>query len=191
MSLHHSTAFPACFPVEYRGMDGIGFPGYCVGSDGSVWSRHRKGIKDEGDCGLEVCWHRLRICKAGRYRTIMLIREDGERITVSVHSLVLRAFIGERPKGQQARHLNGNRKDNRLLNLIWGTPKENGQDKVEHGRSLRGQKNVRSILTENQVREIRALISRKVPQVRIAKMFGVSQPTISAIKMRTVWKYLE
>ena len=50
-----------------------------------------------------------------------------------VHQLVLEAFVGPRPDGYQARHLNGNRGDNRASNLAWGTPSENARDKLAHG----------------------------------------------------------
>ena len=50
-----------------------------------------------------------------------------------VHRLVLEAFVGPRPEGMVARHLNGDPGDNRLENLAWGTQSENNYDKVRHG----------------------------------------------------------
>lgn len=50
-----------------------------------------------------------------------------------VHRLVLFAFVGPCPEGMECRHLDGNRTNNRLSNLKWGTPEENTQDKIEHG----------------------------------------------------------
>lgn len=40
--------------------------------------------------------------------------------TRHIHYLVLEAFIGRRPKGYRARHINGDLHDNRLCNLEWG-----------------------------------------------------------------------
>lgn len=51
-----------------------------------------------------------------------------------VHRLVLRAFVGACPPGQVCRHLNGDKKDNRLSNLAWGTLLENRQDRTRHDR---------------------------------------------------------
>lgn len=59
--------------------------------------------------------------------------EKGENRTRDVHTLVLLAFVGECPPGQQVRHKNGDKTDNRLDNLVYGTPVENNQDKREHG----------------------------------------------------------
>jgi hypothetical protein len=47
----------------------------------------------------------------------------------------LLAFVGAPGPGQTVtRHLNGDPADNRLANLAWGTPRENGRDTVRHGR---------------------------------------------------------
>lgn len=51
-----------------------------------------------------------------------------------VHRLMLLAFVGPAPAdGSQCRHLNGDRADNRLENLKWGSVSENTKDQVEHG----------------------------------------------------------
>lgn len=50
-----------------------------------------------------------------------------------VHQLVLSAFVGPRPEGMIARHLNGDPTDNRPENLAWGTHSENNYDAVRHG----------------------------------------------------------
>lgn len=58
---------------------------------------------------------------------------DRRRFTKRVHRLVLLAFVGPCPEGMEVRHLNGNRSDNQLANLAYGTPSENSYDKVRHG----------------------------------------------------------
>lgn len=50
-----------------------------------------------------------------------------------VHQLVAEAFHGPCPEGLECRHLNGNKMDNRALNLKWGTQSENSFDRVRHG----------------------------------------------------------
>jgi hypothetical protein len=52
---------------------------------------------------------------------------------VLVHKAVVEAFLGPRPKGQDTRHLNGIKTDNRLENLVYGTRSENIRDCLRHG----------------------------------------------------------
>ena len=66
---------------------------------------------------------------------------DGtKQVNRLVHHLVLEAFVGPRPEGALARHLNGNRTDNRAENLRWGTASENALDRVEHGTDKEARK---------------------------------------------------
>lgn len=53
--------------------------------------------------------------------------------TRAIHILMAEAFIGPRPEGMEVRHLNGDKTDNRLENLAYGTHSENMLDTVRHG----------------------------------------------------------
>lgn len=72
-----------------------------------------------------------------------------------VHNLVLAAFVGPRPHGMEARHLNGDPLDAGLTNLAWGTPTENQADKILHGTTNRGERNGHAKLTAADVLEMR------------------------------------
>ena len=50
-----------------------------------------------------------------------------------VHRLVLEAWVGPCPPGQMCRHLDGNKINNHLNNLRWGTALENAQDDARNG----------------------------------------------------------
>lgn len=88
-----------------------------------------------------------------------------------VHELVLTTFVGQRPKGYDARHLNGVHADNRLVNLEWCTRGDNTRDKKWHD----GQKNR---LTFEQVVEIKSRLSNGDKPRAIAADFGVAPNTI-------------
>lgn len=64
--------------------------------------------------------------------TVLLTRRNRHRSTL-VHTLVLEAFKGPRPRGMEACHANGDRTDNRLANLRWDTRSANQLDAVRLG----------------------------------------------------------
>jgi excisionase family DNA binding protein len=82
------------------------------------------------------------------YTRFCLSDADGRHWNVTAHALVMRAFVGPCPDGQQVRHLDGdpannhwapgNEEETRALggNLIYGTPAENCEDRDKrHGRN--------------------------------------------------------
>jgi len=62
------------------------------------------------------------------YYTVRL-SGNGRLTTVKVHHLVLEAFVGPCPQGQQGCHRDGNGLNNRLDNLRWDTQAGNEADK--------------------------------------------------------------
>lgn len=49
------------------------------------------------------------------------LRVDGKKKKIPVHLLVAAAFIGPKPEGAKVRHVNGDRTDNRAVNLRYGS----------------------------------------------------------------------
>jgi len=110
----------------------------------------------------------------------------------SVHSLVMRVFIGERPSGAIIRHINGKPSDNRLTNLAYGTHKENADDKKLHGTVPTGEKHHNTTLTREDVDNIKKLYvfgDANLGSRGLGKMFGVNQMTILRIVKQTTWNY--
>jgi hypothetical protein len=108
------------------------------------------------------------------YRVVTL-----KRGPTQIQPLILAAFVGPRPEGLQARHLDGNPGNNRLSNLKYGTAKENGEDKVRHGTSRQGTHHEYAAFTEEQVVEIRRLYRETgMDGNAIAEMFGSHGATI-------------
>jgi flavin-dependent thymidylate synthase len=98
-----------------------GWPNYEVSSEGRV---RRLG-----------CEPKKPTIGANGYNVVSL--SDGTTTVYTVHTLVMRAFVGPRPDGAEARHLNSNRADARLSNLEWASPKVNGADRVAADRQQR------------------------------------------------------
>lgn len=107
-----------------------------------------------------------------------------------VHQLVLEAFVGPRPDGAVTRHLNDIPDDNRVENLVWGTPRENVRDAVRNGkhRASPGESSPHSKLTDDDVRNI--LRSRQTHTALAAK-YGVTHGLIGHIRRGRAWKHVE
>lgn len=53
------------------------------------------------------------------YRLVSLVTDMGDRPAVRVHTLVLTAFVGPRPDGKVASHVDGDPSNDALSNLTW------------------------------------------------------------------------
>lgn len=116
--------------------------------------------------------------------------KDGKAKLTPVHTCLLITFKGTRPENCVCRHLDGDRLNNRLENLCWGTAKENGEDMVSHGNSLRGTRHPFSKLTPFAVRVIHRLLERKMPMIDIAKIFNINSGTIHNISTGKAWNHI-
>jgi len=100
---------------------------YEVSDQGDVRSLRRPGVRG----GVLSSWD------VRGYRFIWLCA-NGDKKAIGIHRLVLRAHVGPETPGDQARHLNGVRHDNRLSNLAWGTASQNQRDTMTYdGWSVR------------------------------------------------------
>lgn len=124
---------------------------------------------------------------------LVSIRKNKISKRKSVHRLSLETFVGPCPEKHQGNHKDGIKTNNFLSNLEWVTPKENTNHAVKNGliKPKKGEQNGYSKLKEGEVRLIRKLLSHKIQQWKIAKMFKVHQGTISAIKCKKGWRHLE
>lgn len=115
---------------------------------------------------------------------------NGVKIVRSVHTLVAEAFLGARPKGSHVRHLDGNKTNNGLNNLAYGTPKENAEDSVRLGVLVRGNSHWSSKINQDQAADcIRRLNSGESP-TRISAETGVGRNTVYKIKYGESWAWL-
>jgi hypothetical protein len=76
--------------------------------------------------------------------------------------------------------------------LRWATPLENSQDRINHGRSCRGDLSPVVVLNAGLIQEIRReYVEDSARQVKLALKYGVAQTTISAIVRRKIWSWLQ
>lgn len=122
------------------------------------------------------------------YYQVGLKKSDGTKVTKTIHVLILETFVGPRPKRQVGRHLDGDRANNTLDNLSWGTYKQNAADAQQHGTRTKGEKIGVSKLTEQQVLHI--LTNPTLPSLKLAIQLGVSRTTINHIRKGSTWKHV-
>ena len=141
--------------VVYRVLGFIGCSDYKVGSNGDVLSRLVMGSR----FGRIGEWRKLKPRNSGQwgYLGVTLYGCENEQIRYYVHRLVLEAFVGPCPEGMECRHLDGNPKSNDLVNLCWGTPKENAKDSFEHGSRILGERHYLAKMTIDMVKKMREL----------------------------------
>lgn len=106
-----------------------------------------------------------------------------------VHDLVLVSFIGKRPEKMECRHLDGNRLNNKLSNLVWGTSSENTLDSVIHGTHVdnKGEKSGVAKLNNKKVWAIR---KDKRSHKEIAKEYDIHIDYVSKIKTKKQWRHI-
>lgn len=106
-----------------------------------------------------------------------------------VHRLVAEAFMPDHAKGAEVNHINGDKTDNRLVNLEWVTHREN----MQHARNVlkrwQGRRNLYARkLTDDDVMAIR---SSNETQQALADRYGVSQVAIHNVKVGKTYKEVE
>ncbi len=168
------------------------YPGYRFGDDGSVWSSLRRQGSFEYKPSDQ--WRKLRPSKnSDGYMLIHLKSSDGTiHRCLTVHTLILEAFVGPCPPNCEARHFpDGNRSNNAKSNLIWGTRSENFYDKWHQGTMPHGENHHQSMLTEDSVREIRRRKSAGESLSKLAAAFAVNKTTVARVIRGESWQWLK
>jgi hypothetical protein len=125
-------------------------------------------------------WHGLKNANGYGRTTIR-----GRNLTV--HRYVWELFNGPISQGLCVCHKCDNRQCAEPTHLFLGTTKDNSEDMVRKGRSLKGERNNKSKLTPDDVRAIRASNER---QVDLAARYGVTQAMVSQVKLGNFWRHV-
>ena len=121
-----------------------------------------------------------RFCKNGHVSVVLGHGAVGS----PVHQLIMRTFVGPSPVGEEVRHKNGDPTDNRLCNLEYGTRTENILDVFYQGKAWRK-------LDIEDVEQIRFGLCFGVSGAELAKMYVVSEQTVSSIKHGRTFSWLK
>lgn len=149
------------------------------------WEHVVPGREDE-------CWEWQGALRGG-YGYITLTRTP--RTWILAHRLSWEIHNGPIPDGLVICHHCDNPVCVNPVHLFIGTRKDNNADRAAKGRGREnrqtGSNNTNAKLSEDDVRAIIAVLrSGRFTQGEIGAMFGISQPTVSAISRRVRWAYL-
>lgn len=110
------------------------------------------------------------------------------KFTPSIHSLVAKAFIGPRPLNKEVNHKNGDKRDNRVVNLEYVTNEE--QERHAYKLGLKKPR-ISSEIAYRIIKEYRLRCSGHGPH-SLGKKFGVSHQTVQdLVKGRRRWFNIE
>lgn len=172
--------------MEWRDIEG--WP-YLVSEDGQI---KRGGNPGPGiKVGVVL---RQAVNKRTHYAHVTLW-DRSRSLTVSIHPIVARAFIGPPPTpAHEVSHRDGNKLNNRWTNLEWLTRQGN----VAHADSLglrrldnfvlKGEKNRQAKLRNKDIPSIRRSLKSGVRVSAIAKQYGVSSSAITLIERGITWR---
>jgi hypothetical protein len=131
-------------------MEVTGYCNYLIYQDGKVYSKNRKRYLKPG---TDTCGYlQVNLCK------------DGKPKTHQIHRLVAEHYIPNPENKPQVDHINRIRNDNRVENLSWATPSENGQNTGIRKDNKSGHKNICHCKTYNRwkyQKEYRCIVIKK------------------------------
>lgn len=155
-------------------------PAYLVSNSGLVYSKKRRiSLKP--------------VLGTRGYYKITMYYPEGIKKTVLIHKIVAETFLGPRPTpGHEVNHKSGIKADNSSDNLEWTTSSENKKHAFKMGLRVRpyGTSNANSILNDDGVRAIRAMLKGGMSVRDVSQKSGVSDGAIKDIRSGRTWSWL-
>lgn len=171
--------------MEWRSIPG--FPDYEVSEYGHL-RRVRAGRTRRAG------WVLKGYINAHGYLCYKIMNAKREKVLAKAHRLVCLAFYGLPPDGREhVAHYDGNPLNNHYTNLRWASPKDNAEDAIRLGE-LRGTKNGRAKLTEEEVIEIRkeyrARQGKHGTVAFLARKYGLSHSAMLSVVKGDHWRHI-
>lgn len=155
------------------------FPDYEISNLGHVRNKKNNKIK-------------LTPINSVGYKHVSLMK-DGKQYVVKIHRLIAIAFIPNLENKSCINHIDGDKTNNSIDNLEWCTYSENNTHALNIGLRItpKGEESSVSKLRENDVMEILELLKTNMVHRDIAKIYNISESTISSIKTCNSWKHIK
>jgi len=164
------------------------FPDYMISNMGRI-----KGLKSTNR------WKSGRILESQKKRGYLVVglTNDYGRKRILIHRLVYENFIKLIKLDMEINHIDGDKKNNCVVNLEEVTPSENIRKAIDIGLIKKGEEYHASKLKDIDIKLILIITNSeeyklgKINQEVISKFFGVTQENISDIKNRKTWKHIK
>ena len=111
--------------------------------------------------------------------------------TSQAHRVSYELHYGTIPEGFMVLHKCDNPPCVNPHHLFLGTNQDNSDDRGRKGRTVKGEMLPNHKLTEDNVSEIRRMISERVPRRKIATLFGVGPTCVTDIATGRTWSWLK
>ena len=111
-----------------------------------------------------------------------------------VHRLVAEAFISNPENKPVVNHKDGNKINNKIINLEWATHSENSQHAIDTKLQIptKGEARYNAILTDEDVRNIKKLYIPKIfGKRKIAKVLGLKVGLVDGVLHSNGWGHVK
>ena len=120
------------------------------------------------------------------------LRKNNKKAQKFIHVLVAESFLGEKPNGFDVCHSDGNRLNNCINNLRYGTRSDNVKDSIKHRTHYtpfrkKGSERSYAKINEEIAKEIK---NSNESSTKLSKKFNVSRALISGIRRNKNWNHV-
>jgi hypothetical protein len=125
------------------------------------------------------------------YKFVQLY-SNKKMFNLTIHRLVALAFNERSDETfDVVNHKDGNKHNNTVDNLEWGTNAYNHEHATITGLKAKGSKISSAKLNDATVHAIKWFLSKNFSHSELSKAFKISRPTISMIANGKIWKHVE